>query len=630
MAMTINTNLSASIANRALTETTRAMDRALARLATGQRVESARDDAASLAIGSRIRSELASLRTRQANIAQANSVMQIAEGLYQRVDDMMVRMRSLATQAQSSNLSSVERAMLDTEYQQLRAEADRLSRNTTFNGNAIFNFDEFNMQATGYSATYSGASGHNTQYALGDFNGDGIVDMVAGRIDGTMGIFLGLGDGTFSTTSNQDMFAGAGSFLSQGFAGDFNGDGKLDVLGFTGSGYFLLAGNGNGTFAVGSITSTASNQSSIVVADLDNNGSLDFAWGDTASATVRVLFNNGDGTFGNLATASGIPFSTRLMAGDVNGDGFVDLVTAGGTQSRLQTYLNTGSRGFTTQASTGTFGANISAGRLFDINGDGNLDAIVGDNASQFHVRLGDGRGGWGTVTTYAMGFTASGLTVSDLNGDGYVDVLAVNGNGTGSNQYQIRYGTASGVFGAAQTYTSNTNMGRIYLTDFNRDGRQDFVVVNGTNVRTLWNTTSEGLNGSVRMSDTGDASQNIAYRLGATVLGSLDENLTYSRITTITNAKSAEAALDRGLNQLRLYRAMAGASMNRLEQANQSIASQVENLENARSAYLDLDVAAEMTKFIALQLTQQAGISMLAQANKTQQMILRLLQGGA
>ena len=207
MAMTINTNLSASIANRALTETTRAMDRALARLATGQRVESARDDAASLAIGSRIRSELASLRTRQANIAQANSVMQIAEGLYQRVDDMMVRMRSLATQAQSSNLSSVERAMLDTEYQQLRAEADRLSRNTTFNGNAIFNFDELSLSPTGFSNSYTGLSGHNTQYAFGDFNGDGIADMVSGRIDGTMGIFLGLGDGTFSTTSNQDMFA---------------------------------------------------------------------------------------------------------------------------------------------------------------------------------------------------------------------------------------------------------------------------------------------------------------------------------------------------------------------------------------------------------------------------------------
>ena len=111
MAMTINTNLSASIANRALTETTRAMDRALAKLSSGQRVESARDDAASLAIGSRLRSQIGSLRSYQQNATQATALLQVAEGAYQRADDMLTRMRALATQAQSSNLSMTERGM---------------------------------------------------------------------------------------------------------------------------------------------------------------------------------------------------------------------------------------------------------------------------------------------------------------------------------------------------------------------------------------------------------------------------------------------------------------------------------------------------------------------------------------
>lgn len=74
-------------------------------------------------------------------------------------------------------------------------------------------------------------------------------------------------------------------------------------------------------------------------------------------------------------------------------------------------------------------------------------------------------------------------------------------------------------------------------------------------------------------------------------------------------------------------FRAGVGAAINRLESTNTNIANQLENMENARSAYLDLDVANEMAQLLSLQIRTQAGINMLSQANSSRQLLLRLMQ---
>ncbi len=111
----------------------------LAKLSSGTRVVSAKDDAASMAIGSRLMAEVQALRQAQVNAGQAVSMLQVADGAMARTHDILMRMKTLSVQAGSGQLSGTERGMLDTEYQQLLSEIDRLAADTEFNGNALVN-----------------------------------------------------------------------------------------------------------------------------------------------------------------------------------------------------------------------------------------------------------------------------------------------------------------------------------------------------------------------------------------------------------------------------------------------------------------------------------------------------------
>lgn len=137
MALNLVSNYSAQVAHRNLTKTDAAMSNSLAKLSSGSRVVSAKDDAASLAIGSRIGSEVAALRQANVNAGQASSMLQIADGAMGTVQDVLTRMKTLSVQAASDNLSSTERGMLDTEYQALLEEIDRVANDTDFNGTKL-------------------------------------------------------------------------------------------------------------------------------------------------------------------------------------------------------------------------------------------------------------------------------------------------------------------------------------------------------------------------------------------------------------------------------------------------------------------------------------------------------------
>jgi flagellin len=97
--------------------------------------------------------------------------------------------------------------------------------------------------------------------------------------------------------------------------------------------------------------------------------------------------------------------------------------------------------------------------------------------------------------------------------------------------------------------------------------------------------------------------------------------------VTTVANANAASSAITNAIDDVQTYRSQVGASQNRLEFAAANIATASENTEAARSQLLDLDVAAEMTTFVSKQILVQAGVSMLAQAQRMPQDLLRLFQ---
>ncbi|WP_417825052.1 flagellin, partial [Thalassospira lucentensis] len=122
MALNIISNYAANVAHRNLSNSDEMATRSLSKLSSGTRVVSARDDAASMAIGARLNAEVQSLKTATVNVGQANAMLQIADGGMATIDDIMVRMKTLSVQASSENLSAVERGFAFSEFDTLRTE----------------------------------------------------------------------------------------------------------------------------------------------------------------------------------------------------------------------------------------------------------------------------------------------------------------------------------------------------------------------------------------------------------------------------------------------------------------------------------------------------------------------------
>ena len=133
----INTNVSATLTQNAITKNERAMSNAMEQLATGKRINSASDDAAGLAIASRMTAQIEGLGQAARNANDAISLIQTADGALTEVTSMLQRMRQLAVQAASDTNTSTDRAALDTEFGLLRDEIDRIADNTQWNGENV-------------------------------------------------------------------------------------------------------------------------------------------------------------------------------------------------------------------------------------------------------------------------------------------------------------------------------------------------------------------------------------------------------------------------------------------------------------------------------------------------------------
>ena len=155
----VNTNVNATVAQNALVKNERQMNTAMERLSTGQRINGAKDDAAGLAISSRMTSQIRGLEVGIRNANDAISMISTADGALVEVSNMLQRMRELALQASNGTTTDSDRNYLNAEYANLLSEIDRIAENTQWNGSTILN------HTTAASSTFAyqvGANGGQT------------------------------------------------------------------------------------------------------------------------------------------------------------------------------------------------------------------------------------------------------------------------------------------------------------------------------------------------------------------------------------------------------------------------------------------------------------------------------------
>jgi hypothetical protein len=338
-------------------------------------------------------------------------------------------------------------------------------------------------QATGggLQAAQSFAVGTSPQYVVvGDFNGDGKPDLVtANSGSNNVSVLLGNGNGTFQSAVNY----GAGSSPSSIAVGDFNGDGKLDLVVGNSTGVAVLLGNGDGTFQTAMSYGAAIGQ--VAIGDFNGDGKLDII-----SSGGTVLLGNGNGTFQALATMFS-PVGTAIAVGDFNQDGKLDFALGNTTcapqccapQCGVTILIGKGDGTFQTGNTYNPVGFPVSSVAVADFNGDGHLDLAVASPGSGFvvvpdtrsSILFGNGDGTFGASVGLEDGIWAFGptaLIVGDFKGDGRPDVALARQN-TG---VLVSIQNADGTFQSQVDY-GVPSLG-VAVGDFNMDGKLDLVAV--------------------------------------------------------------------------------------------------------------------------------------------------------
>jgi hypothetical protein len=275
--------------------------------------------------------------------------------------------------------------------------------------------------------------------ALGDVNGDGLVDLVVASRDSRseyIQVFPGDGKGRFELSAGRRyMTSGSGEFYKPSiWLGDVNEDGSLDIMSANGrrNSIEILFGDGQGAFTAGPTVQLHAglDSYSFAVGDIDHDGHLDLVTagsGPPGSARLALELGDGTGRFRDAAGAPSVPAGPRISAlADLNGDQRADLVLSHAEQGILTVLLNTGKGGFVPAArSPYDIGKEAFAVVTADVNRDQRID-ILAATVTTVTVLLGEG-GAFGPApgSPFRAGPGAYHLAVGDIDEDGKLDLVA-------------------------------------------------------------------------------------------------------------------------------------------------------------------------------------------------------------
>jgi len=589
----INTNISSMQAQASVRTSGLNLSTAMERLSSGIRINSAKDDAAGLAISTRM---TASIRGISAAIRNANdgiSLTQTAEGSLGQISDNLQRVRELAVQAANTGNNASDRAAMNNEATQLIAEIDRVASNTTYNG---INLLDGSFQA------------QNLQVGAGN----GSNDRIAISIDSAKSSALGVG----ATSSYETTLYGAevgtaaledGALAINGYT---VGAAVSDGVSYTGedssaiavaaainaisgsSGVYATAAATNTTIALTGATATGQ-ATAIAAGDVKINGFSIGAIATQASATLR-----GDAM---VTAINAIKGDTGVTA--VNNAGAVSLTSTSG-----KLVIDTGTTG--TSANTGLAATVLANGSLTTYGGTAvtTLTAITDGHVKINGVNIGAigaagtdaERGGQMAAAINAIS-SQTGVTAGFETTDGKVFLSAADGRNITVTTGSTGAATATGLDTAAST--TDTTRSVVTLTSASEDG------ITISDIDGAADTASGLTVGFTATTETAGAG-----------VSSLD-------LTTATGAQAALTTLDSAINTITDSRAAMGAYQNRLTASISNLETTSMNLSASRSRILDTDYAKETTNLAKSQIIQQAATAMLAQANQSGQSVLALLK---
>jgi hypothetical protein len=325
------------------------------------------------------------------------------------------------------------------------------------------------------SATYA-VEGNARAIALGDFDGNGIVDIAAASRAGAVSVLLGKGNGSFGSR----IATSTGDSPKSIAAADLNHDGHLDVVTVGDLELAVLLGDGSGRFSKAQVYPSHLTHNSLVAADFDADGNADLALGGTCSPSfykdtrIEILLGHGDGTFpSRIKHEMGPNCFEQIAVGDVNGDGAADVMS-----SPVSALLNKGDGSFLpSRISSKTSSGNLLG--LGDWNGDGKLDLAAGRN-DWVAVFLGNGEGSFGSNDVYQAKFAPRSLALADLDRDGALDVVTVGTHqyhgGTGRSAVSVLRNAGDGTFSDSGDYETALYADSAATVDLNGDGLLDLI----------------------------------------------------------------------------------------------------------------------------------------------------------
>lgn len=620
MVVRIGSNIESLKAQRNLASASDSLSRTLTRLSSGQRINTASDDAAGLAISESLKTDARIFSQGVRNLNDGISLLNIAEGAIRSLTDVSIRIRELATQSANGTFSRNQRQSLQAEVNALVNEHNRITASSTFNGRTLLDGSLTNLTlqagtgsnsilttsvgsgirrtvgdgtfAEGYSLGGSGATWHST--AVGDFNGDGIDDIVSYDDGGAIKVQLFDQNGISSEISNV-MSTTAGSMQSI-IVTDLNGDNIDDLIVADRSGDVIRSalGNGNGTFQSSFVLAAGNGPHGVSSGDFNRDGITDIAWVNTDTAGLVVATGRGNGSFNAGMTVSNFNLLSPydIVVQDFNGDGIQDIAASG--SGYIEVLVGSGSGSFTSVGTfaTGSFAVDL---RVADLNNDGYMDLVThGGGSNSIDVHMGNGNGTFQNRRSYSVS-TASGFDLRDMNGDGILDVLTANSTTVG-----LMLGNSDGSFrSATNVSTGYAGLSDIITGDFNSDGAIDIVVNdNGGSKRFLLTANTTTTTTMQRLS-----------------------------VANATSARDTMDLMDSALARLATEKGNIGSSLSRLGIAIQNLFVARENYLAAASRITDADIASESAELTRSKIVQQVATSVLAQANIQPQIALKLLK---